>query len=70
MPPATIRSTVIQAATRQPYSQQAVTVMMLARPGLTPGSGLGSAASATWIASASAARVAMRRSSRSLCSGR
>ena len=57
--PATTRNSDTHTAARQPYRAKTMSVMMLASPGFTPGSGEGMALSNTVSPSATAAILAM-----------
>lgn len=57
--PATTRKSDTHTAARQPYRANTMSVMMLASPGFTPGSGEGIALSNTVRPSATAAILAM-----------
>lgn len=62
--PTSTRKAATQAAVFQPNIINATRVITLAKPGFTPGRGLGKALSATWMVMASAASAAIMTSSR------
>ena len=56
--PTKTRKNATHAATRQPNISNATSVITLAKPGFTPGRGLGKALSAMWMVIAKAANAA------------